>query len=40
MAYYVHETAEVENGAVIGDNTKIWNQAQVRRGGILEIIVI
>ncbi len=30
--YYVHKTAEVAEGAVIGDGTKIWNQAQIREG--------
>lgn len=32
MSYYIHETAQVENGANVGDGTKIWNQAQVRNG--------
>jgi len=27
---YVHPTAEVDDSAVIGNGTKIWNQAQVR----------
>ena len=27
---FIHETAEVSDNAVIGDGTKIWNQAQVR----------
>lgn len=34
MAYFAHETAEIEAGAVIGDGTKIWNHAQIRGGGI------
>ena len=29
---FIHETAEVSKEAVIGDGTKIWNQAQVREG--------
>lgn len=29
---YIHPTAEVDKSAVIGDGTKIWNQAQVREG--------
>lgn len=27
---YIHPTAEVSQGAIIGEGTKIWNQAQVR----------
>lgn len=33
MSYYAHETAEIEDGAVIGEGTKIWNQAHIRGGG-------
>lgn len=29
---YIHPTAEVSEGASIGEGTKIWNQAQVREG--------
>jgi UDP-2-acetamido-3-amino-2,3-dideoxy-glucuronate N-acetyltransferase len=29
---FVHATAEVNDSAIIGDGTKIWNQAQVRNG--------
>lgn len=29
---FIHETAEVSKEAVIGEGTKIWNQAQVREG--------
>jgi len=32
MRIFVHATADVSNKAVIGDNTKIWNLAQVREG--------
>lgn len=32
MNYFVHETAEVELGAIVGDGTKIWNHAQIRSG--------
>jgi acetyltransferase-like isoleucine patch superfamily enzyme len=32
MSVFIHATAEVSEGAIIGDNTKIWNQAQVREG--------
>ncbi|RKJ43662.1 N-acetyltransferase [bacterium 1XD8-76] len=32
---YVHPTAEVDKGAMVGDGTKIWNQAQVREGARL-----
>lgn len=27
---YVHPTATIEDGAVLGDGTKVWHQAQVR----------
>lgn len=30
--YFVHETAEISKGAVIGRNTKIWHQSQIREG--------
>src|SRR5581483_3826366 len=30
MATYIHPTADVSSDAVIGDGTKIWNEAQVR----------
>jgi len=30
--YQVHETAVVEDGAVVGDDTKIWHFAHVRSG--------
>lgn len=29
---FIHSTAEVSKDAVIGEGTKIWNQAQVREG--------
>lgn len=29
---FIHPTAEVSKAAVIGDGTKVWNQAQVREG--------
>lgn len=32
---YVHPTAEVSDMAVIGEGTKIWNQAQVRENACL-----
>lgn len=32
---YIHPTAEVDKRAVVGDGTKIWNQAQVREGARL-----
>ena len=33
--YFQHETAIVENGAIIGANSKIWHYAQVRKGATL-----
>lgn len=32
---YIHPTAEVSEGAVIGDGCRIWNQAQVREGAVI-----
>ena len=32
---YIHPTAEVDSRAIIGEGTKIWNQAQVREGAKL-----
>ena len=32
---FIHPTAEVSKDAVIGEGTKIWNQAQVREGAHL-----
>ncbi len=33
--YYVHETAEVSSEAIVGERTKIWNQAQIRENAEL-----
>ncbi len=30
--YYVHPSAEVSEGAQVGDGCRIWNQAQIREG--------
>ncbi len=35
MAVYIHHTAEVSECAIIGADTKIWNQAQVREGAVI-----
>ena len=32
---FIHSTAEVSKEAIIGDGTKIWNQAQVREGATI-----
>jgi acetyltransferase-like isoleucine patch superfamily enzyme len=32
MSFYIHPTAEVSDKSIIGYNTKIWHQAQVREG--------
>jgi len=34
-APFVHETALVEDGAQLGAGTRIWHQAQVRRGALI-----
>jgi UDP-2-acetamido-3-amino-2,3-dideoxy-glucuronate N-acetyltransferase len=33
--FYVHPTAEVEDGATIGSGTRIWRQAHVRTGAVI-----
>jgi acetyltransferase-like isoleucine patch superfamily enzyme len=33
--YFAHETAVVEDGAVIGDGTRIWHHAHVRDGAVI-----
>ncbi|MCR5544168.1 MAG: N-acetyltransferase [Eubacterium sp.] len=35
MSVFIHPTAEVSEGAIIGDGTKIWNLAQVREKSII-----
>jgi UDP-2-acetamido-3-amino-2,3-dideoxy-glucuronate N-acetyltransferase len=35
LSYFVHSTAIVEDGALIGDNTKVWHFAHVRKGAKL-----
>lgn len=35
MATFIHESATVEDGAIIGENTKIWAFCQVRRDASL-----
>lgn len=31
----IHHTAEVEDGAIIGEGTKIWHLCHVRRGAVI-----
>ncbi len=31
-SYFVHPTAFIEDNVIIGDNTKIWHQVQIRTG--------
>ena len=35
MEIFIHHTAEVSEKALIGNGTKIWNQAQVREGAVI-----
>lgn len=35
MRYFVHETSVVDEGAVIGDDTKIWFFSHIRSGAII-----
>ncbi|HOI76261.1 MAG TPA: acyltransferase [Methanofastidiosum sp.] len=30
--YFIHETAEISKGVIIGKNTKVWHQSQIREG--------
>lgn len=32
---FIHPTADVDNTAIIGEGTKIWNQAQVRNDAVV-----
>ena len=32
MAIFIHKTADVSRQSVIGEGTKVWNLAQVRKG--------
>lgn len=40
MSVFVHETAELDSKAKIGEGTKIWNQAQVRECVVGENCII
>ena len=33
--YFVHETAIVDDGAIIGENTKIWHYSHICKGAII-----
>ena len=33
--YYAHKTCEIDKTASIGENTKVWNDCQVREGAII-----
>jgi len=35
MSYFVHETAAVDAGAVIGDGTKIWHFSHILPGSVI-----
>lgn len=35
MSVFIHSTAEVAAGAIVGQDTKVWNQAQLREGCIV-----
>lgn len=35
MSVFIHSSAEVSEESVIGDNTKVWNLAQIREGAII-----
>ena len=35
VGVFVHPTAEIEPGAVLGEGTRIWHQGHVRRGAVI-----
>lgn len=35
MGVFIHNTAEVSEKAIVGEGTKVWNQAQVREGAVI-----
>lgn len=35
MSVFIHPTADVSEDAIIGDGTKVWNQAQIREQAVL-----
>ncbi|HEV2640972.1 MAG TPA: acyltransferase [Actinocrinis sp.] len=35
MGAFVHQTAQVEPGAVLGEGTRVWHQVHVRRGAVV-----
>lgn len=35
MSVFIHSTAEVDPGATVGQDTKVWNQAQLREGCVV-----
>ena len=37
MKVYIHDTAIVEEGAIIGEGTRIWHHAHVRSGSVIGV---
>lgn len=35
MTVFVHPTAEVETGATLGEGTRVWHQAHIRRDAVI-----
>ncbi len=35
MNYFIHETADVSAKAILGNNVKVWNLAQIREGVVV-----
>jgi UDP-2-acetamido-3-amino-2,3-dideoxy-glucuronate N-acetyltransferase len=35
MKYFIHESAIVDNGAVIGDGTKVWHWTHISSGSVI-----
>ena len=35
MTYFVHQTAMVDEGAVLGEGTKVWHFAHIRKGATI-----
>ena len=35
MTVFIHPTAEVEEGVTLGDGTRVWHQAHIRRNAVI-----
>ena len=35
MSAFVHPTADVEEGAILGEGTRVWHQGHIRRNAVI-----